>query len=159
MLQYTIRNVHTFRFLMNVNTCSFFYYLLRSSIRQMPTSNRISKNLLAQSFFSWYTTLNNTGKYTSWIDYEGITSASIKHAWTKPWATFIDISPIHAVSEFYKFTSPGSACIGLRFMMTSNGSIFRVTGPLCGEYTGHRWISRTKTSDTELWYFLWSAPE
>ena len=30
-------------------------------------------------------------------------------------------------------------------MMTlSNGDIFRVTGPLCGEFTGHRWISHTK---------------
>ena len=28
-----------------------------------------------------------------------------------------------------------------------------------GEFTGHRWIPRTKASDTELWYFLWSAPE
>ena len=44
-------------------------------------------------------------------------------------------------------------------MSSSNGSIFRVTGPLCGEFTGHRWIPRTKASDTELWYFLWSAPE
>ena len=27
------------------------------------------------------------------------------------------------------------------FMMTSsNGNIFRVAGPLCGEFTGHRWI-------------------
>ena len=25
--------------------------------------------------------------------------------------------------------------------------------------TGHRWIPRTKTSDAELWCFLWSAPE
>ena len=36
---------------------------------------------------------------------------------------------------------------------------FRVTGHLCGEFTGHRWIPRTKASDVELWYFLWSAPE
>ena len=41
------------------------------------------------------------------------------------------------------------------FMMTSsNGNIFRVTGPLCGELTGHRWILRTKASDAELWCFL-----
>ena len=40
-----------------------------------------------------------------------------------------------------------------------NGNIFRVTGPLCGEFTGHRWIPVTKTSDAELWCFLWSAPE
>ena len=41
------------------------------------------------------------------------------------------------------------------FMMTSsNDTIFRVTGPLWGESTGHRWIPLTKASDTELWYFL-----
>ena len=46
------------------------------------------------------------------------------------------------------------------FMMTSsNGNIFRVTGLLCGEFTGPRWILRTKASDAELWCFLWSAPE
>ena len=46
------------------------------------------------------------------------------------------------------------------FMMTSsNGNIFRVTGHLCGEFTGHRWIPRTKASDAELWWFLWYAPE
>ena len=27
---------------------------------------------------------------------------------------------------------------------------FRVTGPLCGEFTGHRWIPLTKASDAEL---------
>ena len=48
----------------------------------------------------------------------------------------------------------------VKYMMTpSNGNIFRITGPLCGELTGHRWIPLTKTSDAELWCFLWSAPE
>ena len=47
-----------------------------------------------------------------------------------------------------------------RTMMTSsNGNIFRVTGPLWGEFTGHRWIRLTKASDAELWYVLSSAPE
>ena len=41
-----------------------------------------------------------------------------------------------------------------KFMMTSsNGNIFRVTGHLCGEFTGPRWIPRTKASDAELWCF------
>ena len=40
-----------------------------------------------------------------------------------------------------------------------NGNIFRVTGPLCGEFIGHRWSPLTKASDAELWCFLWSAPE
>ena len=46
------------------------------------------------------------------------------------------------------------------YMMTSwNGNIFRVTGHLCGEFTGPRWIPHTKASDAELWCFLWSASE
>ena len=43
-------------------------------------------------------------------------------------------------------------------MTSSNGNIFRVTGHLCGEFTGPRWIPRTKASDAELWCFLWSVP-
>ena len=44
-------------------------------------------------------------------------------------------------------------------MMSSNGNISRVTGLLCWEFTGHRWISHTKASDAELCCFLWSVPE
>ena len=44
-------------------------------------------------------------------------------------------------------------------MTSSNGNLFRVTGLLCGEFTGHRWIPRTKPSDAELWCFHSSAPE
>ena len=47
-----------------------------------------------------------------------------------------------------------------KFMMTSSKrNIFRVTGPLWGEFTGHRWIPLTKASDAELWCILWSSPE
>ena len=44
-------------------------------------------------------------------------------------------------------------------MTSSNGNIFRVTGHLCGEITGHWWILPTKSSDAVLWCFLWSATE
>ena len=44
-------------------------------------------------------------------------------------------------------------------MTSSNGNIFRITGPLCREFTSHRRIPRTKASDVELWCFLWSATE
>ena len=36
-------------------------------------------------------------------------------------------------------------------MTSSNGNMFRVTGPLCWEFTGHRWIPHTEASDAELW--------
>ena len=35
----------------------------------------------------------------------------------------------------------------------------RITGLLCGEFTYHRWIPRTKANDAELWCLLWSMPE
>ena len=41
-------------------------------------------------------------------------------------------------------------------MMITNA--FRVTVPLCREFTGHSWIPLTKASDTEL-CFLWSASQ
>ena len=44
----------------------------------------------------------------------------------------------------------------LTVMITSsNGNIFHVTGPLCGEFTSHQWITHTKASDTVLWFFSW----
>ena len=66
--------------------------------------------------------------------------------------------------EYKNSSGPGLTfwCHGMEMlciiMTSSNGNIFRVTGPLCGEFTGPRWIPRTKVRDAELWYFLWSAP-
>ena len=44
-------------------------------------------------------------------------------------------------------------------MTSSNGNIFRVTGPLCGDFTGHRWFPLIKASEVELWCSFWSARE
>ena len=38
-------------------------------------------------------------------------------------------------------------------------SALPVTGPLCGEFTGHRWIPFTKAKEAELWCFFLFAPE
>ena len=48
---------------------------------------------------------------------------------------------------------------GAIMMTSSNGNILRVTGPLCGEFTGHRRMPLTKASNAELWCFLSYAPE
>ena len=47
----------------------------------------------------------------------------------------------------------------LCMMTSSNGNIFRVTGHLCGEFTGPRWIPHTKASDAVPWCLLWSVTE
>ena len=49
----------------------------------------------------------------------------------------------HQVSFFHMMTS-------------SNWNIFRITVHLCGKFTGHRWIPRTKARDE---CFLWWVPE
>ena len=49
-------------------------------------------------------------------------------------------------------------CLQSIFMMTSsNGNIFRVTGSLCGEFTGPGEFPTQRTSNAWLWYFLWST--
>ena len=68
------------------------------------------------------------------------------------------------MSATYQFHSIDNASIHrhihLTYIMTSsNGNIFRVTGPLCGEFIGQPWIPRTKASDAEHWCFLWYASE
>ena len=44
-------------------------------------------------------------------------------------------------------------------MSSSNGNIFRVTGPFWVQSTGHQGIFLSKACEAELWCFLWSAPE
>ena len=58
-------------------------------------------------------------------------------------------------SECISYEKPCS----LMMMMSSNGNIFHVTGPLCWEFTGHRWIPHTMASDAKLGCFLWPARE
>ena len=60
---------------------------------------------------------------------------------------------------FYKYITYVILNFGHNMMTSSNGNIFRVTGHLCGEFTGHRWIPHTKASDAELWCFLGFAHE
>ena len=43
---------------------------------------------------------------------------------------------------------------GRLIMTSSNGSIFRITGPLWGEFTVYQWIPLTKARDAELWCFF-----
>ena len=64
-------------------------------------------------------------------------------------------------AQYTPFWIPGCFWYSARCMImmaSSNGNIFRVTGPLCGQFAGHRQIPLTKASDAELCCFLWSAP-
>ena len=51
---------------------------------------------------------------------------------------------------------PGKDYENIDVMTLSNGNIFRITGLLSGELTGHLWIPLTEASDAEPWCFVWS---
>ena len=79
----------------------------------------------------------------------------IKRVYSFIWLCYVWVISVFKVRWGF-MRSPQTFCI----MMTSpKWNIFRVTGLLCGEFTGYRWIPRTKASDLELWCFLWSAPQ
>ena len=71
----------------------------------------------------------------------------------------------HLLQQFYVWYTTMSLwltllVVGIHCVITSwNGNIFHVTGHLCGEFPGSRWIPRKKASQAELWCFLWSASE
>ena len=54
----------------------------------------------------------------------------------------------HGLSSVSSNSCSALSVRAIIFMMTSsNGNIFRATRPLCGAFTGHRWIPLTKASD------------
>ena len=47
----------------------------------------------------------------------------------------------------------GSSC-NVSMMTSSKGNLFRVTDPLCGEFTGPRWNPRTKAGNFDVFFDL-----
>ena len=85
------------------------------------------------------------------------TKFAIQWAKTTGIAIFLLINGIFIFGSF-NLSGPSDTYMSC-IMTSSNGNIFRVTGPWWWESTGHRWITLTKASDAELWRFLWSGPE
>ena len=94
------------------------------------------------------------------------------------WCLSSCVVPGHLQSWWCRLVSAHQTChnngqtlsIVIQYMLTSsNENIFRITGPLCGEFPGHWriplefpghwWIPLTKASNADLWCFLLSAPE
>ena len=84
----------------------------------------------------------------------------VKSTWSKGKGPLLMLPPKSAVCTVQSLWrhEEGRQKLSIFMMTSSNGNIFRVTGPLCGEFTCHGWIPLTKPSDAELWCFLWSVP-
>ena len=133
----------------------WFETLPRPLWRHSNVTKTLSINILAALFRLWRCGVSGLGVWCSW---------KRQGMWRKEYAHL----------RYYRRTLPGprSYCgrwdswhlrfrvaSQIRMIMSSNGNTFRVTGPLRGEFTGHRCNPHTKASDAELWYSLWSAPE
>ena len=92
-------------------------------------------------------TAPKAGSQTGWMWWQNLATGSpALYRWARG---------AHALLDMTNYVSD----VPQEIMMTSsNENIFRVTGHLCGLFTGPRWIPRTKVSDAELWCFL-SASE
>ena len=111
------------------------------------TQKRLERNQCSL----WYTYIEDgSGMVRAW-QYQNIEWLRNK-LWNK-YFTRVDFDQASMSQWIYQFI------IKIIMMTSSNRNIFRVTGHLCGKFIGHQWILRTKTSDAELWCFLWPAPE
>ena len=112
--------------------------LMRTKVRVIITVAPTKQNGMAGDYY-----MNDIGK--RWLPCQQ----------ASPGSFFITVNRKCDNTMSYKVDE----AIYISMMTSSNGNIFRVTGPLCGEFIGDRWIPRTKASDAELCCFLWSAPE
>ena len=103
---------------------------------------RLNKRLSKQSRGWWFGTLS----CPLWC-YCNVESIDPKREWLAKCFIVYWYSVTNLLSDLYTDV-----------MVSWNESIFPVTGLLCEEITGYRWIPPTKASDAELWCYFWSAP-
>ena len=161
-LQYIPRNMHmVFALLCFVVVIHWLNFPYPSGLLHWHCGNLTIAPVPAKQ--PWWIWINTSYKF---IMNDCITTT--KQSTTKPYAYFLGYT---VGQTWYSGRHPISRTHGQamgislvtwwchHMMTSSNGSIFRVTGHLCGEFTGPRWIPHTKASDAELWCLLWSAPE
>ena len=75
------------------------------------------------------------------------------------WILFLGDSDFEIENINHELCNEILTMVNLTMMTSPNENIFRVTSPLWGEFTGHRWIPLARASDAEHWCLLWSTPE
>ena len=103
------------------------------------------------------------GMNMHFLSYFNIAMASVVEipcvSWTKSKCSSYIIAAIDVDVQAARRATTSAAMVlaslsrNIPMMTSSNGNIFRVTGLLCGEFTGLRWIPRTKANDAEFWCF------
>ena len=140
----------------NLFDAARFHFFFTIQYMKMTTAlfKFLSKRIYYDQIWIWSCSMENKACHLTNLDFD---LNHNKHIEALPLyrikENFETIYWIKVPFTFLQYSNPGNYQHITK--MSSNGNIFRVTGHLCG----HRWITRTKASDAELWCFLWSAPE
>ena len=107
--------------------------------------------LVVHSWKQWTNANLISGKDHKYMEnINGYIKSSSKHVFTNNCIDQYNFRTTHLRSQWYNAWR--------YFMMTlPNGNVFRVTGPLCGEFTGHRLNSLHKGQWRRALMFLWSV--
>ena len=106
-------------------------------------------------------------KYNIWIvDEMDMIPLQFRYSWGKFLTQILSGTPSTIIytrwnswHEGLGWHAPMVTIIISHIMVTpSNANLLRVTGPLCGEFTGHWWIPLTQARCGEPWCSLWSPP-
>ena len=85
--------------------------------------------------------------YGMWLLIHTVTSTTTMLVWM---SNYIPLFYVYVIIHPHHNRNAGWFIM----MTSSNENIFRVTGHLCGEFTGHRWIPRTKAVTRSLEVFF-----
>ena len=129
-------------------------YTWDSSKLPRNSEHLVERNIFLKKECKWFFLLHLGSKF-----YQSWTRETAGTFWCRPVIIFQKhVIVIQRYHFAHRSNSMCRLCI-TSMRPSSNENIFRVTGPLCVEFTGHRWISPHKGSDADLGWFLWSAPE
>ena len=73
----------------------------------------------------------------------------------QPQVTIFNTTAFHPTASVFTGTCDTMLMRATPMMTSSNGNIFRVTGHLCGEYTGPRWRGALTSSLICVWIIGW----
>ena len=126
----------------------------------------------SQVFISFTDGVKSWTRVTKLDSWGGWSRYSMRARWTsdfslatisvgeeRDWSKHLDYLCYTYTIIYYHILTDDRISITTYMMMSSNRNIFRVSGHLCGEFTGPRWIPHTMANHAELWCFVWSASE
>ena len=121
--------------------------------RDGSMGNCIQQETMGSNYLSWYPRPHEI--YLGWVNYVSKRGLQVRGflsqlgKYSPIWLWWLHMLSPHIVQKIENITSDRMGmithiCFEISMMASSNGNIFRVSGPLCGEFTGHGWIPQPR---------------